>query len=146
MSLLDTLLPPSNSESVPTAPVAPSSSSPPPATQPDREQPDAHARRDRPSDHDHRDLAAQALTLLRRLKTFAVPVNQMGAAREMVERVAASSVSDDPAAMLGALCEIEQELMALGAAPDPELAAAVEVVTTTFPGAQLIEIRNKGRN
>ncbi len=43
--------------------------------------------------------------------------------------------------MLAVVRQIERELIALGAVPDPELANAVALVTAAFPGAGLIEVR-----
>jgi hypothetical protein len=95
-------------------------------------------------------LADEALALLQRLKCYTVPSGRIDAAREIAERCASRLVlwengtrvsEDDPASILAALRTIENELIANGGSPDPELTDAVEIVEQTFPGARLLKIQ-----
>jgi hypothetical protein len=76
----------------------------------------------------------------------------MEAAREIAERYRAGLVrwengepfentADEPAAVLAVLKDIERELVALGGAPDPELADVIDIVGGAFPGARLVDVR-----
>lgn len=95
--------------------------------------------------------AGEALVLLQRLKTFTLPGGRMPAAREIARRCAfrlqprengkPTGEANDPVRILAVLREIERELIALGAAPDPELAAAFEMVQRALPGTRLVEVR-----
>jgi hypothetical protein len=95
--------------------------------------------------------ADEALAVLARLKTLALPAGRMPAAREIAQRCTERLLrrdngepvaeADDTAAILSALREIERELIALGATSDPELAEAVDRVTRAFPGSRLVEVR-----
>jgi hypothetical protein len=77
----------------------------------------------------------------------------MSAAREIAQRCADRLIrwengepvdeADDPVSVLAVLRDIERELHALGAAPDPQLQAIVAEVETTFPGALFLDVRRK---
>ena len=95
--------------------------------------------------------AGNALAHLQRLKTYTLPAGRMAAAREIAWRCGErlmvwangepADLTDDPIRILHALQDIERELVALGGAPDPELADAIKGVTDTFPGATLVAVR-----
>jgi hypothetical protein len=95
--------------------------------------------------------ASEALLLLDRLKTFSLPNGRLSAAREIAQRCGARLVrwehgepadeADDPSSILAVLRDIERELVALGGAPDPELAKTVETVKRSFPGSRLVDVR-----
>lgn len=94
---------------------------------------------------------AKALKTLNRLMTLTLPTGRMPAAREIAERCADWLVrwedgepvdeADDPASILTVFRDIERELTALGAQPDPELAETVALVEQAFPGAHFLGIK-----
>ena len=89
------------------------------------------------------DPATEALELLQRLKCYTLPSGRMPAARRIVRRLEPllAKRDFDLCEALGILRNVESELLALGGAPDPELAGAVEMVRQVFPGARLVEIK-----
>jgi tubulysin polyketide synthase-like protein len=101
------------------------------------------------------DRRTEALALLQRLKTYTLPPGRTpvarkrfgsvrSRAREMAQRV--EPLKDaSPEIILHALQDFERGLIALGGAPDPELAEAVGRVTAAFPGARLVEVRKDER-
>ncbi len=99
----------------------------------------------RPGRHDHDgrhgDPAAEALTRLDRLRCYTLPTGRMPVVRALGERLAPFARAIDPAAILSALRDFERELVALGGAPDRELAEAAAMVEAVFPSSRLVEIR-----
>jgi hypothetical protein len=79
--------------------------------------------------------ADKVLALLNRFRCYALPAGRMPAACEIAQRYAALLVcwessarvdeADDLASILSVLCEIERELVTLGATPDRDLAQLV---------------------
>jgi hypothetical protein len=65
----------------------------------------------------------------------------MPVVRALGERLAPFARATDPAAILSALRDFERELVALGGAPNRELAEAAAMVEAVFPGSRLVEIR-----
>jgi len=87
------------------------------------------------------DPASQALAITRRLKTYVLPTGRIPAAKVIVERLRPLLDGQlDIAEALPALRVVEAELKAQGAQPDPELAAAVELVNGTFQTARLVKV------
>jgi hypothetical protein len=95
---------------------------------------------------------AEALAVLTRLKTYALPAGRMPAAHEVAQRLTSAlgrfesngelaDDSDDPTAILDVLRAIERELITLGGAPDRQLVQAVATVEAAFPSAILVEVR-----
>jgi len=84
------------------------------------------------------DAAEEALELLSRLRAYMLPSGRMPVYRELAERMRGLA---NPTAIWSALQEFERDLIALGGAPDPELAGAVEVLECAFPGARLVEVK-----
>jgi len=95
--------------------------------------------------------AEKALQVLTRLKSYTLPAGRIPTARMIAERCAARLVHrrdgeavfevDDPSSILAVLLEIEGELIALGGAPDPDLAETVALVEGIFPGSRLVGVR-----
>jgi hypothetical protein len=93
---------------------------------------------------------AHGLALLNRLKTITVPAGRIPAARQIAERCAAQVLRwkdgepvferEDLASILSVLRKIEGELIALGGAPDADLAEAMSMVRRTFPGTRLVKV------
>jgi tubulysin polyketide synthase-like protein len=81
--------------------------------------------------------ADEALAVLQRLKGFVLPDGRIPIARELAKRLYGLT---DARAIFSALRAFECELAALGGRYDPELAAGVAMVETTFPGARLIKV------
>jgi len=106
-------------------------------------QPESDAKQAPPSTAD--DPASQALAVLARLRVYSVPAGRMEAAKRTVELLqpllSTSEDQVDPAAALSQLQMVESELIELGAQLDPEITAAIEAVTHTFPGARLVAIK-----
>jgi hypothetical protein len=76
----------------------------------------------------YRATADTALALLNRLRCYTLPTGRMLVVSQLAEALAAFALAVDPAAILGALRDFEQELVALGGAPDPELTETVAMV------------------
>jgi hypothetical protein len=81
--------------------------------------------------------ADDALALLHRLKSYALPAGRISAARKIVELCTANLIlrrgelvikADYPASILFILHDIECRLIAIGGYPDQELAEAVETL------------------
>ncbi len=85
--------------------------------------------------------ADEALTLLNRLRCYTLPADRMPVVRELAERLTPFARASAPAAMLAVLIAFEDEFIALGGAPDPELADTAAMIERTFPGARLVEVR-----
>jgi hypothetical protein len=81
-----------------------------------------------------------ALTIIQRLRGYVLPAGRMPAARAIAARLRPlrASADLDLADTVRRLIEVEDELTRLGGRFDPELAAAIEVVTRTFPGSKLV--------
>jgi hypothetical protein len=92
---------------------------------------------------------AEALTVLQRLKAFTLPTGRMAAARVVAQRLASTpgdckpGENSDDAAILDVVRTIERELIALGGTYDTDLAASVSMVEGVFPGAPLVEVKEK---
>jgi len=82
------------------------------------------------------DTAGMALALLARLKGYTLPSGRMAVIRDLAERMRGLA---DTTAILHALRDFERELIDLGGEYDAELADAVEIVQSTFPGARLVK-------
>jgi hypothetical protein len=82
------------------------------------------------------DAAGTALTLLARLKGYTLPSGRMPVIRDLAKRMRGLV---DMAEILDALRDFERELIAQGGVYDTELAAAVGIVQSTFPGARLVK-------
>jgi hypothetical protein len=87
--------------------------------------------------------ATKALSLLNRLRCFALPVDGRPVVNQLAEALAPFAYVADPAAILGLLRDFENELIALRGAPNLELTKAVTIVERSFPGARLTEVRRK---
>jgi len=87
----------------------------------------------------------QALAIIRRLKIMILPAGRMPAAAVIVEllKPLLEATDPQPAETLARLEGVERELMALGAEPDPEIAEALMIVESGFPGTKLVEVKNK---
>jgi hypothetical protein len=89
------------------------------------------------------DPAAEALTVLARLKGYTIQSGRMPAARAIVERLRhlLTTPELDATAVLTSLQAVETELTALGGASDVGLADVIGLVDGAFPGARLIEVK-----
>jgi|HubBroStandDraft_6_1064221.scaffolds.fasta_scaffold364241_1 hypothetical protein len=81
-----------------------------------------------------------ALTIIQHLRGYVLPAGRMSAARAIAARLQPllASADLDLADAVRRLIEVEDELARLGGRFDPELFAAIEVVTRTFPGSKLV--------
>ncbi|GEM_PF-3170432 len=100
--------------------------------------------RPEPGDISPADPVTEALEVLRRLKCYTLPAGRMAAARLLARGLEPllRAPKLDPARALTALQQLERDLIALGGRPDPELAAAVELVERVFPGARLVQVKS----
>jgi hypothetical protein len=87
-------------------------------------------------DRESLDTARMALALLARLKGYTLPSGRMAVIRDLAERMRGLA---DTTAILRALRDFERELIDLGGEYDAELADAMEIVQSTFPGARLVK-------
>jgi hypothetical protein len=84
----------------------------------------------------------EALAIVRRLKTYVLPVGRVRAARAVVQRLwPLLQPCQSPKEVLLAVRTVEAELKMLGAYPEPELAATVELINGAFPGALMRDVR-----
>jgi hypothetical protein len=84
----------------------------------------------------------QALAIIGRLRAFILPAGRMPAARAIVALLQPLRPELDAGETLACLQAVENELIAMGGRPDPEIAEAVQMVESVFPGSKLIEIKN----
>jgi hypothetical protein len=83
----------------------------------------------------------QALAIVSRLRSYTLPAGRMPAARAISALLQPIRPELDAGETFASLQAVESELIAMGAEPDPEIAALVELVEGAFPGTQLIEVK-----
>ncbi|MGO9450967.1 MAG: hypothetical protein ACLQDV_07960 [Candidatus Binataceae bacterium] len=100
----------------------------------------------------YRTTTDKALALLKQLRCYTLPAGRMPVVTRLAQRLAdamvqwengepVSDLPDDPTVILRSLQGFERELIALGGAPDRELAEAAAIVEAVFPCSRLVEVR-----